>query len=224
MENTENKTEDEGEVQPLAAEATESPAIDPQEIQKELAAKEKELESYKLQMRQMQAAQAAPQKKAPNPLLLPEDQYSVDPQRFNQMVNYMEKLEEELIETKKEAAKATMRSRYDDFDAVVNDASVDKLALEQPDIVDTVFRSTSKPSARLNTLYHILKGNKPSMRPVSPTTARRRVQSPQTMPTSSRRDEEYSYAGHGPSPEMEEKWMREMEPHMPGHMQGRRIK
>ncbi|MGH7239702.1 MAG: hypothetical protein ACREHG_06505, partial [Candidatus Saccharimonadales bacterium] len=153
------------------------------------------------------------------------DQYSVDPQRFNQVVMYVEKLEEELIETKKEAAKAAMRSRYDDFDEVVNDATVDKLALEQPDVVDTVFRSTSKPSARLNTLYQILKGNKtPAIRPAPAQSARRRVQSPQTMPTASTRDREYSYAGQGPSPEMEDKWMREMEPHMPGHMQGRKMK
>lgn len=223
MENTE-VTEKEDEGQPLAAESSETPAVDTQKIQEELKAKERELEAYKLQMRQMQAAQAAPQKKAPNPLLLPEDQYSVDAKQFNRIVNYMENLEEELIETKKEAAKATMRSRYTDFDEVVNDATVDQLAVEQPDVVDTVFRSTSKPSARLNTLYHILKGKKSSMRPPAPQAPKRRVQSPQTIPTSSRREEEYSYAGQGPSPEMEEKWMREMEPHMPGHMQGRRIK
>lgn len=223
MENTEVKTEEETEVGQEAA-LQESPAIDPTESQKQLEAKEKELELYKLQIKQMQQAQAAPPKKAPNPLLLPEDQYSVDPQRFNQVVSYMEKLEEELIETRKEAAKATMRSRYSDFDEVVNDASVDKLAVEQPDVVDTVFRSTSKPSARLNTLYHILKGNKaPAPRQAAQSTPRRRVQSMQSVPTSTTRDPEYSYGGQRPSPEMEEKWKREMEENMPGHMQGRRL-
>lgn len=223
MENSEVTTEEPSEIGQEAASAPETVPNDTSEIQKKLEAKEKELESYKLQMK-LQQAQAAPPKKAPNPLLLPEDQYSVDPQRFNQMVNYVERLEEELIETKKEAAKATMRSRYSDFDEVVNDAAVDKLAVEHPDIVDTVFRSTSNPSARLNTLYHILNGHKkPAMRQAPAPAGRRRVQSPQTIPTSTNREPEYSYAGQRPSPEMEEKWRREMEPHMPGSMQGRRL-
>lgn len=221
----ENSAETVEEQEPITA-SQEELQVDPrEEYEKKLKEKDEQIAFYQ---QQIQSIPQNPNPPAPqkHPLMLEEGGY-VDATVYNKLVGELHNI---TIKTEKallKSAHATLRSRYDDYDKVINKNSIAEFEKNNQSMAGVVGQSQADHEDKLETLYLILKGKSATQerKPQFTQSSRKTtpMRSPQMMPTSSQRMETYSSEG-GLSREMEEQLLAEMEPHLPAHVQGQRRK
>lgn len=216
------------EQEPIAA-TTEQPEvneIDPkEEYEKQLKEKDAEIAMYRRQMQNMQP-NPIPQAPQKHPLMLEEGGY-VDATVYNNLVGELQNVTMKAERALLKSAHATLRSKYDDYDKILNKKSIAEFEQNNQSMAGVVGQSQADHEDKLETLYHILKGKSATQerKPQFAQSSRKTtpMRSPQMMPTGSQRMESYAPDGRL-SREMEEQLLAEMEPHLPAHVQGQRRK
>lgn len=221
----ENSPENVEEQEPIAA-TQEEVQVDPkEEYERQLKEKDAEIAMYRRQIQNTPppTQPAAPQK---HPLMLEEGGY-VDATVYNNLVGELQNVTMKAEKALLKAAHANLRSRYDDYDKVINKKSIAEFEQNNQSMAGVVGQSQADHEDKLETLYLILKGKSATQerKPQFAQSSRKTtpMRSPQMMPTSSQRMETYSSEGKL-SREMEEQLLAEMEPHLPAHVQGQRRK
>lgn len=221
----ENSPENVEQQEPIAA-TQEEVQVDPkEEYERQLKEKDAEIAMYR---RQIQNNVPPPQPAAPqkHPLMLEEGGY-VDATVYNNLVGELQNVTMKAEKALLKSAHATLRTRYDDYDKIINKKSIAEFEQNNQSMAGVVGQSQADHEDKLETLYLILKGKSATQerKPQFTQSSRKTtpMRSPQMMPTSSQRMESYSSEG-GLSREMEEQLLAEMEPHLPAHVQGQRRK
>lgn len=221
----ENLPENVEEQEPIAA-SQEEVQVDPrEEYERQLKEKDAEIAMYRRQI-QNTPQPVQPETPQKHPLMLEEGGY-VDAAVYNKLVGELHNVHIKTEKALRNSAHATLRTRYDDYDKVLNKKSIAEFEENNRSMSSVVGQSQADYEDRLEALYLMLKGKSATQerKPQFAQSSRKTtpMRSPQMMPTSSQRMENYSSEG-GLSREMEEQLLAEMEPHLPAHVQGQRRK